>query len=227
MSVSKDPENKIREILVVSATEGELQATRNGFDHALAKQNSSLPIRLHFRCGGAGIPFMSMRMGEFLQSHRYSLVLHTGIAGAFPGKGLAIGDVVTVREEIFADLGLELPTMPFFQSLGDTSFAEPLAKQPLQSAQIQTGSRLALTVTMATGTLSTLRKWQDRHDPDIETMEGACVALACTQAHIPWIEWRAISNDVGVRSIDAQGISKALKALEKYVADFGHHVWQI
>ena len=53
-----------------------------------------------------------------------------------------------------------------------------------------------------------------KFSPQIESMEGAAFYYVCIWEHLPALELRSISNEVGERDRTKWDASKALKALE-------------
>jgi futalosine hydrolase len=51
--------------------------------------------------------------------------------------------------------------------------------------------------------------------PEIETMEGAWLAYACTLSGIPWLSVRAVSNMVEPRNLKNWDIPLALRNLRE------------
>ena len=75
-----------------------------------------------------GIPAALGSLLGLLQQVRPARMLSIGIAGAYPGSGLNIGDIVIGTSEVYGDVGFELPSDdgPFdFQSIQ----ASPFLKQ--------------------------------------------------------------------------------------------------
>ena len=76
-----------------------------------------------------------------------------------------------------------------------------------------------LTVSTVTGTAAGTQALATRHpDAVAEAMEGYAVAVAATQAGLPFVEVRAISNVVGPRDRGAWRLGDALTALGRAAA---------
>lgn len=56
---------------------------------------------------GPGVVNTAMAMGDYLATHRPPLIVDTGIAGFFPGTGLALGDIAIATAEICVHSGVE------------------------------------------------------------------------------------------------------------------------
>lgn len=170
---------------------------------------------------GVGIPHTLLSLPPLLARHRPRLVVNVGIAGAYAGSGLAIGDVVLGVSETFADLGMELPDGEGFSPLGAHAFADPVLRAPLPLCAPETsveGLRRArgATVNACTGTDVTGALRRRVFDVDFEGMEGAAAALAARAAGAALLEVRAISNFAARRDMRPENIARALRALEDF-----------
>jgi futalosine hydrolase len=205
-------------VLVCAATARELEAC-----------GEAGPGRIH-AVTGAGIPMTLVRLLPLLREHAPSMILNVGIAGAYPGSGLAIGDLAGGESEVFGDLGLELPGPEAFRPLGETPWADPEYRRPIPLATAVfaaagpgAGSiRIAkgCTVNACAGTPSTGALRRRVHGADFESMEGAAVALAGMLAGIPVAEIRAISNFAAGRDMRPENIELALGNLGVYMRGF-------
>ena len=168
---------------------------------------------------GVGIPLALARTLEALGRLRPSRVLNIGIAGAYPGSGLAIGDIVMGASEVYGDIGFELPETPGFRSVGEaewgTFYREPLGLSKFaEFADLPV--RPGCTVNSCTGTEETGRRRETLFGAGFETMEGAAVAQAGAILRIPVCEIRAISNFASRRDMRPENIALALNCLREY-----------
>jgi len=133
------------------------------------------------------------------------VVVNFGVAGAFPGAGLEVGDVCLVTQESFADEGLV--TEGGFEDLAQLKLADRVE----WSADAVWAKRVAdlldevpavrgTTVSTISGTDGLAQAYADRVQPAVETMEGAAVARVCDAFGVPWVQLRSISNRVGDRA---------------------------
>ncbi|MFN4070950.1 MAG: futalosine hydrolase [Thermus caldifontis] len=145
-----------------------------------------------------------------------------GIAGAYPGSGLRLGDLVLVREEVEADLGtregLEPTGFPALE-LGEKAYYNrfPLDKGLTEGLARALGLEVVVGLTQdrVSETPEEAEALALRWGARVESMEGAAFARACLALGIPGVELRAISNPAGVRDKGAWRIPLALKALER------------
>jgi futalosine hydrolase len=147
------------------------------------------------------------------------------VAGALPGSGLEVGDVVAATACIFADEGVQTPerfmdchAMGFPLGAFEGSAVpvdprllgviRPLAKAAGPVATVSTCSgqnALAATVRERTGALA-------------EAMEGAAVGLVAHRLGAPFAELRVVSNTTGDRPGQTWDLKGALARLEAVVA---------
>lgn len=128
------------------------------------------------------------------------VVLLFGVCGAYPGR-LAVGDLCLVERDELADEGKitdqgfeHLDSMglgtrgPFFADRALTArAAQVLGINPVRGATVSTCS----------GTEVSSDIMARRAGAQVETMEGAAVALVCQRMGVPWVQLRAVSNHTG------------------------------
>jgi len=182
-----------------------------------------------FSVSGAGSPWTQSRMHLGLAGIRPSAVLQVGLAGAYDGSGLNIGDSVLGTSECFGDIGVEWPSetdpnKAIFRPLGDMAWAHPLQKESLVLTpwpaliregmpELKTGA--GVTVNCVTGSESMAAFRRELWRGDFETMEGAGCALACHAASVPCLQLRTISNRVGARDMRPDDFRSALHSLTR------------
>lgn len=213
-------------ILICAATEMEMQACLDPLGLAfgsLAPAAGRSWVRRHGRhllaVTGAGIPLTLARLMPLAGAERPERIVSLGIAGAYPGSGLAIGQAVIGTSEVFGDLGVETPGGDGFLPVsafpwGDAAYARPFPlavdgwafADPIPSAA-------GCTVNACAGTAATGAARRARTGAGFESMEGAAAALAAAELGIPAAELRAISNIAAERDMRPENIALALKTL--------------
>ena len=196
-------------LLVCAATEPELKAF--GTLRQEVRQDGFLT--------GVGIPVALAQTLLVAGRLRPARILNIGIAGAYPGSGLVIGDIVIGTSEIYGDVGFELPQEPSFRHIRESPwgsfYSDPLALTAFPEFA-GARERRGCTVNACTGTAATGRLRERLFDAAFETMEGAAVAQAGAALGVPVCEVRAISNSASHRDMRPENIRIALEALAAY-----------
>ncbi len=163
-------------------------------------------------------------LGKHLASNRYDLAVNLGIAGSFD-RSIAIGDVMEVRQDTFAELGAEDGDK--FLTIGQLGFGEdtfyPSAKlADLYNLFNNFNLKVATAITVNTvhGNQVSIEKAAARLNPQLESMEGAAFFYACNQANVPCMQIRAVSNYVEKRNRDNWNIGLAIKNLNNFAVEF-------
>ena len=186
-------------IVVASELEWQALTPLHGLDYVLT---------------GVGMPAVYR---TFLTRDVTGPLISLGIAGAYEGTGLNIGDVVFVESEIVGDLGMELPADPYFTPLRDFPFGTSHKSVQLYTPHIAGVPVVAgCTVSTVTGTQETGTRHRDTYGASIETMEGYAVADIAAAYGVPCVEVRAISNFASVRDMRPENIRAALGALSAF-----------
>ncbi len=167
---------------------------------------------------GPGVFNTAMGLASYLEHHTPSLVLHTGIAGAYEGAGLSIGDIAVATREQYLHTGvgndpLVLSPLPFELISGQSETREGIYRfEPdlvetwtdrLEKASNPVKGKIVkgpfLTVSALTQGLAQADKLHQQFSPVMEAMEGAAAAHVSQCYRIPMIEVRAASNLAGER----------------------------
>ena len=172
---------------------------------------------------GVGIPATFAALLPKVLAGKYSLIVNIGIAGAYHGGGLEIGDIVVATGEVYADIGIELPHPPGFQPITASPFGAAYAAPfptvaPPALLLPDTVRGLGATVNACTGTDATGAARFAQTNALFETMEGAAVAQVGQVCGISVCEIRAVSNFCTDRDMRPENIAVALAALREYFA---------
>ncbi len=145
---------------------------------------AATPAELRGRAGlacGVGPVEATAAVAQALAAHpNVRTVVHVGIAGARPGSGVDVLEVVVGSEAVYEDLATSVPLAPN-RVAGDQAL--------LEAAVRAVGAR-----PLAIGTSAALGG--TRSCP-VEAMEGFGVLRAAQLAGVPAIEVRVVSNLVG------------------------------
>lgn len=180
-------------ILLISATKAEINFIKD------------LPKEVDVLIAGVGVPSTIYHLQKKMQQVKYDLIIQAGIAGTFDNS-LKLGEVVLVTQDIFADIGMEQKNE--FTSIFQTTFTDK-NEFPFDDGWLKNNHAIARKkniqqvtgVTVSKVSDSQLQKQQliKNFSPGIESMEGAALHYVCLQEHIPFVQIRAISNEVGER----------------------------
>ncbi len=154
---------------------------------------------------GVGIPAAIYHLQKRMLQIDYDLVIQAGIAGSF-NADIKLGQVVLVKQDCFADLGIEendTYTPVFETGLSDKN------EFPFENGWLVNTNEILKTSSLLCVKAISVNKVSDRElqklqfikkfNADIETMEGAALHYVCLQENIPFLQIRSISNYVGER----------------------------
>lgn len=230
-------------VLVLSATAGELAPLRALLTepsvraHARMAQVASAPRPpsswwdvTYGRLAGTDVALANTGIGKVnaaagtaiaLATVRPSHVVLVGIGGAYPGSGLALGEVAVAASETHLDSGVGQGAA--WQGLEAIGFPL-LATEPPTYNRIELDHALATSAATAAGAKALpfatgeavtesparARMLERRHGAAVESMEGAAVAQVAVAHGVPFVELRAVSNVVGVRDKADWRIAEAI-----------------
>jgi len=168
----------------------------------------------------------TLLLERFGPDHVYSV----GVAGAYPGSGLKIGDVAIAENEFYGDEGI-LTESGFhtIDSLGMTFISvngkEYYNKFPLLIPEAFKGVKARgnfVSVSTCTGIRSRAQEMEMRFSAICENMEGAAVAHVCALNNIPITEIRGISNIISTREafpLEASAIRAAAENVQQMLLE--------
>jgi futalosine hydrolase len=163
---------------------------------------------------GVGMVATAAQCALALARTRYDLAFNFGLCGSFD-PALAPGAVVHVTEDRLSELGAEdgdvfIPIEDL--GLGASSVIVNTAL-PQNPALLQLPRVCGITVNTVHGSDDTIAAVVKRYSPQVESMEGAAFAYACTLAAVPYAQVRAVSNVVERRNRRAWQMDRAIGAL--------------
>ena len=184
-------------------------------------------LRERFAGSDASVAVVRTGVGPVNAAHAVTMFLATigaraivacGVAGAYPGSGLWIGDVVSAASERYGDLGATSPSG--FLDMGALGFPVVDAPAPLFNElpmQLFPVERRVpfVTVSCCTGTESAAREIEKRTAGAVESMEGAAIAHVAHLHNVPVGEVRGISNIVTDRDTKAWKLKEAAVAAQE------------
>lgn len=224
-------------ILLIAATEAEIaplteyiepfSTSANGRTYGFGNADLSLLIT------GVGMVATACNLAKELAKNSYDLVLQAGVGGAF-STSIALGDVVIVGKERFADLGAEdngeyidIFDLGLLQA-NEKPFTDKWLEAPkiclLKELELKRVS--GVTVNTVSGSTGTIQRIIDMYNPDVESMEGAAMHYVCLQEGISFLQIRAISNYVEPRDKSKWQMGKAIKNLNDVLKTFADSLKQ-
>lgn len=202
--------------------------------------------------GGPGMVNAALALGGVIAGTSIAdwpiLVIQTGIAGAFPGTGLTLGDVAVATTETDASLGLEpadggpvpdplpFPVVTYPPGAPPPPDATVRGKRPgsFLLNKIVRGKAMKalnasfpdhppvegpfLTVSTVTTTAARAKALETAFSPVMESMEGAAAAQVTAAFGLPFLEIRAVSNMVGPRDRSFWDIPLAARNVQAAVS---------
>ncbi len=175
---------------------------------------------------------LAILLSRFSMEGPFTHVVLTGICGAYPGRGLNVGDVVRVDSEKVGDLGVVERDGSFTpwhkvgnggvenSAVSSSAFAQVYESSPLRGVPAWLAglkSVSGLSVNCCTGTAAMAAERVQNFDVDVESMEGASCFSICSVFGMPCCEIRAVSNFATDRDKSTWRIPDALAALQSLV----------
>ena len=173
---------------------------------------------LDFLVTGVGMVANTYELTKYLRNRSFDLAINCGIAGSFD-RSIPIGEVVSVKEDIFSEHGAEDGNE--FLSLSDIGLDGKLFLQNTFSLNSHSILPLrevrSITVNTVHGNELSIQTIIKRFQPQIETMEGASFFFVCEKENLPSLQFRAISNYIEKRNRAAWNIPLALENLKVFI----------
>ena len=186
---------------------------------------------------GMGKVNAASALTALLERFTPELVINVGCGGAFPGSGLAVGDLAIAQSETFADEGVQTPDgwrgldligIPVFRGSGEPIFnsielPRDLAAGALLCAREQGIGAVVgpfLTVSTCSGTASHGEELLRRFPGICENMEGAALAQVALIYGIPLLEVRGVSNLVEDRDLARWELKRAVDQAQRFLLKF-------
>lgn len=207
-------------ILIVAATDFELEAIRKNFD--IVSKTSTHQYR--FLSTGIGVARSTFALAKELLLYPVDFVIQVGLAGSFTSK-LNIGDTVWVVKDTFSDLGaqtdggfLSLKDLALADADFEVSFRQELCPHiPLPKKLIKVSAITADTIHNQKLRIEEIKK---QFNPQVESMEGAAIMNVCNKLNIANIQVRSISNMVAPREENRWNAKVALSSLNLWLFDY-------
>lgn len=198
-------------LLIVAATEKEIGPFLQ----------QAPPVQADVLITGVGMVATAYHLGKKISEQNYDLILNVGIAGTFD-RNIPLGTLVNVTEDTLAELGAEdgekwLSIEELGFGTSTYSSVSPLKHNHISALRVCRG----ITVNTVHGHTPSIQQILTRYPGvQIESMEGAAVFYAASQAKTPALQIRAISNYVELRNRETWDIPRAIQNLNSWLTDF-------
>ncbi len=224
-------------ILCLSATKLEIDPILERISEDLSASGNSLSVtykshNIKFLITGIGSVHTTYHLARELTDAEYDIVIDLGICGSFSDE-ISLGEVVYVKEEMFADLGVEAEVG--FRTIFEAGLAKE-DMRPYSNGKLLNTTRIGgkvignlkrvigVTVNKSTGSLVEAEYIKEKFSADIENMEGAAVFYTCLQESVPFVEIRSVSNRVGITDKASWNIPLAVKNLSEVVINYFNEI---
>lgn len=164
---------------------------------------------------GVGAVNAAFALTRHLAAHRADAVLVCGVGGAYPGSGLAVGEVVCAESETYGDLGADSPKgFLDMRTLGFPVIEGPPPVFDVIPLDLFPAARRARFVTCSTvtGTDRRAAEISARTGGAVESMEGAALVHVARLMGVRVGEVRGISNVAGDRDRTRWRVGEAAAA---------------
>jgi futalosine hydrolase len=165
---------------------------------------------------GVGMVATAAGTARAIATGSYDLAFNFGVCGSFD-PSLAPGAVVHVIRDELSELGVEdgerfvsMEDLGLVTRCSIDNFAPP-RNSALQALPVVRG----ITVNTAHGHPPSIAAVMERLKPQVESMEGAAFAYACSIGSVPYAQVRAVSNRIERRNRDAWRMDLAIHRLNE------------
>ncbi|MBN8863506.1 MAG: futalosine hydrolase [Sphingobacteriales bacterium] len=212
-------------LLLVAATAFEIAPASRWLEQQLPGQ-----LKADILITGIGSTATALALGSHLQQNHYQLVMQAGVAGCFESgretEVLAadrdrLGDLGVWEDGLFRDpfaMGLSSPDAPLYR---DGWLYNPYSALLDHIGLPQVS---AITVNQISTDIRQIDWYKTQWNPLLESMEGAALHLACLQRQIPFVQLRAVSNQVGVRDKSRWQLAASIENLNKKLIELFQQV---
>ena len=163
---------------------------------------------------GVGMVATAARVAQALARTSYDAAFNFGVCGSF-NRTFVLGQVVHVTSDALSELGVEDGDR--FLTMRDLGLAPEASIDNVAPAFGDVLRDLpevrGITVNTVHGSEASIAAVAQRLSPDVESMEGAAFAYACTLFAVPYAQVRAVSNLVERRNRDAWRMDLAVRNL--------------
>ncbi|MHA4809304.1 futalosine hydrolase [Flavitalea flava] len=208
-------------ILLAAATTFEIQPAMDFLAGNSSRHEGQDGLQTTVLITGIGSLPATWSLTNQINQNRPDLIIQAGIAGCFTGR--KPGELVLIEEEELADLGVWEEKR--FKTLFDLRLTDKDAPPFSGGRLLNPYSRLmafcgleqvkGITVNEITTDPTRIGWYQQNNRPVVESMEGAALHFVCLKENIPFVQIRAVSNDIGERDKSKWDIPTAIRQLNE------------
>ncbi|MEZ0328345.1 MAG: futalosine hydrolase [Dissulfuribacterales bacterium] len=216
-----------KKVLLLTPTHMEMQCV------GLSLQDSGQDVGHGFECAvcGFGPVSTAVFLAQRFSRSDYDMILLMGLAGAYSGSQVQVGDICVAESEVYADLGrcvgnviepieiVEETTSLRFDLL---TYWNASLFGCIEDVVVETGAKMVDMATVCCVSCNQERAMSIamRWGVAAENMEGAAAAQVCAVYGIPFLEVRAVSNWAGDCDKTRWRIQPALARLRDFILCF-------
>lgn len=216
-------------VVITSATAGELTSETRALSNVYNEQDS---MELMFHQSGVGMLSTAVSLTRMIENSKPHLVIQAGIGGCFD-ENFSLGNVVTVKEEYIADIGVEeeLNWKDIFDLNLESANRVPFEDKALKNEHLDNLNFLqlpevtAITINEITTRKQRVQQLKEKYNPVIESMEGAALHYVCKDYGIPFIQIRSISNYIAERNKSNWKLKEAIENLNHTLINYIHQLY--
>jgi len=219
-------------VVITAATVGEWMPSFLDIDTLYTSESQRLKIIFHQ--GGVGLLANAVSLTRLAFEEKPDLIMQVGIAGCFDSK-VSLGKVVTVREEILGDMGVQEDGKwkDIFDLKLEKAGYPPFERRRLPNYCLDKFNLLKLpavtgiTINEITTNEERIQQLIKKYDPAIESMEGAALHFVGREMNIPFLQMRAISNYIGERDKEKWKMKEAINNLNQTILKYVDKLYKI
>jgi futalosine hydrolase len=212
-------------VLVTSPTQTEIMPFRERMGEA-----SRPDLELHVTITGVGLVATAHALMHEVCRRRPDLVIQAGIAGSFHPE--LTGKTFCIKDESFGDLGVfeggQFKSLFELDLAGRNDFPFTDGRLVNPHGKLLSLTRMppvrSVSVHTITTDMETAARYQQKEKAVVESMEGASLHYVCLMEHIPFVQLRSVSNQVGQRDKSQWKIKDAILHLNETLFSFIHQL---
>ena len=190
--------------LLVAATAGEIAPFLEHYRNS--DKSLFVDVNIDVLITGIGLTATSYHLTRHFCLKKPDLVIQAGIAGSFD-KRISLGTVMTVKKDAIADemvleskklktkfdLNLASPhQFPYTKGWLENPYKKMLKRIGLKSAT-------SISVNQISTDKQTIKLYEKKFNPVLESMEGAAFHYCCLMSNVPFLQIRGVSNYISER----------------------------